>query len=217
MKLRQWINFAIILVSLTGVCMPTIAQDDAAQDREANKSHSTLKKLPNKVLEALQLTEAEAADTRLGKKINVFMIGLDHLAAYKSGDSTKKLLIDTKLIIYPIYSGGQLKTSLSIRKRGGGWKNAAIGGTEMLYLAPIREAHAQVNGINEKSYFMVRVPGLYLNFLGYYQKGDLYLIPTHEHPEVALDPGTAVPARDVYLKMKPLVSKYKKILQRPGN
>jgi hypothetical protein len=215
MKHKHLIIFVLSLVLFLGLGLSMPAQDDAAQDKQAGKSHQTLKKLPAKLLKMFNLSKEQAANTTRGKKIKVFMIGLDTLKAFKRGDSTKKVLLDTKKMIYPIYVGGVLKTSLSIRKREGGWKNASFGGAVVHYFEPLRKKHAKANNINEGAYFVVRVPGLYLVFLGYYQKGELYLIPTHEHSSLKLNVGKASPAAEVYIKMQPLVDKFKNVLKRP--
>jgi hypothetical protein len=204
---------SVVLFFGLNFCLP--AQDDPAEDRGAEKSHQSLKKMPKKLLKMLGLSTEEAAKTTRGKKLKVFMVGLDKLKTFKPGDNTKKILIDTNEIVYPVYVDSVLKTSLSIRKRAGGWKNASMGGSEIRFLEPVRKTHAKANKINETAYFIVRVPAMYLNFLGYYKKGDLYLIPTHEHPDLELDLGKGISADDVYIKIQPLVDKFKNILTPP--
>ena len=211
-KYFLFLILSLLLLTSHGFSMP---QDDPAEAKGATKSHDSLKKLSPKLLKSLNLSEAEAANTTLGKKVRIYMIELDALNSYKAGDSAKKLVIDTKEISFPVYLDGHLKTALSIRKREGGWKNASFGSSEIAMVMAIRDAHAQENNIKEADYSLVRVPGLYLSFLGYYKKGDLYLIPLNEHPELNLVLGEAVPAGDLYLQMKPLVSKFKNLLTRP--
>lgn len=217
MKYKQLMIFCLSLVLILGLTSFAMAQaqDEAAQDKEADKSRELLKKMPPPMLEMLNLSEAEAAKATRGKKIKVFVVGLDKLKAFNPGDKAKKVLIDTKEIVYPIYVEGKLKTSISIRRSGGGWKNASIGGAEIHFLEPVRMKHSQANKINVVSYIIVRVPAVYLSFLGYYEKGDLYLIPTHEHPDIKLDVGKGAPAADIFVKLKPLVAQYTKVLEKP--
>jgi hypothetical protein len=193
--------------------------DEKEQDKEAKKSLEMLKKTPPKLLKLLDLTPEEAAKTTRGKKLKVFDIGLDKLKTFKTGDNTKKILVDTKEIVYPIYVGSKLKTSISIRKskNGGKWQNASIGGGEIHFLEPSRMKHSKLNKISLSAYFVVRVPALYLSFLGYHLKGKLYFIPTHEHPDVelVLDKGTL--AEEIYVKLQPLVDKFKDVLKRGKN
>ncbi len=205
----------VSVVLFFGLTLLVPAQEDPAEDKGADKTHQKLKKLPGGILKGLGLTEDEAAKTARGAKLKVYILGLDKLKDFKSGDKPKKILIDTKEIVYPLYVGNVLKSSLSIRKRSGGWKDASMGGTEIHSLEPVRTAHAKANNIKVKSYFIVRVPAMYLSFLGYDKGSDLYLIPTHKHPDVELEIGKSIPAADVYIKIKPLVAKYQNVLVRP--
>ncbi len=215
MKHKHVIILILSALLFFGLNHSTAAQDDPAEAKGAEKSHKTLKKMPSRVLKILKLTKEEAADTAMGKKIKVFVVGLDKLNAFNPGDNSKKILVDTKETVYPVYTGGILKTSLSIRKRSGGWKNASFGGAEIHLLEPVRKSHSSANKLNETAYFAVRVPAMYLSFLGYYQKGELYLIPTHEHPDVTFELGKGVPAGDIYIELKSLVNKYKNVLEPP--
>lgn len=211
------IIFYLSLVLLLGITTSMNAQDpdEKDQEEEAGKSQEILKKMPPKLLETLDLTPEEAAKTTRGKKLKVFEIGLDKLKTFKTGDNTKQILVDTKEIVYPIYVGSKLKTSISIRKNGGKWQNASIGGAEIHFLETSRMKHSKLNKISPTAYFVVRVPALYLSFLGYHLKGKLYFIPTHEHPDVelVLDKGTL--AEEIYVKLQPLIDKYTNILRPP--
>lgn len=207
----------IIVVSVVlflGLTLLAPAQDDPAEDKGADKTHQNLKKLPTGILKDFGLSEQEAAQSTRGPKLKVYMLGLDKLKTFQPGDNAKKILIDTKETVYPIYVGNTLKTSISIRKGDGGWKDASLGGAEIHFLEPVRSAHAKANNIDKKSYFIVRVPAMYLSFLGYDKGNDLYLIPTHKHPDLDLAIGKSVPADEVYIKIKPLVDKYKGVTMR---
>lgn len=214
MKHKQIITIISVVLFL-GLTLIAPAQDDPAEDRGAGKTHGSLKKLPSSILNSLGLSEREAALSTRGRKLKVYMLGLDKLTAFKSGSNAKKVLVDTKETVYPVYVGKALRTSISIRKGAGGWKSASMGGAEIQFLEPVRMTHSKANNIKVNSYFIVRVPAMYLSFLGYDKGNDLYLIPTHKHPDVKLGIGKSLPAEDVYIKIKPLVDKYKNVLSRP--
>lgn len=216
MKTRYLIVFVVGVALIMGASITVSAQDDPAEDKGADKAHQTLKKMPGAMLKALKLTKEEAAKTTRGEKIKVYMLGLTELKAYRSGDNAKKVLLDTHEIVYPLYVDGALKTAVSIRKRKGGWKTASIGGSEIHSLEPVRASHAKANKLSVKSYYIVRVPGMYLSFLGYDKGKELYLIPTHEHPDVKLAVGKSAPAGDIFAKIKPLAAKYENVLPPDG-
>jgi len=116
--------------------------------------------------------------------------------------------------LFPTSETRNQHKSFSIRKGEGGWKDASMGGAEIHSLEPVRNTHAKAHNIDAKSYFIVRVPAMYLSFLGYNKGNDLYLIPTHKHPDLDLAIGKDYPADDVYIKIQPLVSKYQDVLKR---
>lgn len=218
MKHIRLIIFYLSLVLLLGITTSMNAQDpdEKDQDNEAKKSQEMLKKTPAKLLALLDLTQAEAAKTTRGKKLKVFEIGLDKLKTFKTGDNPKKILVDMKESVYPIYVGSKLKTAISIRKgkEGGKWQNASIGGGEIHFIEPSRVKHSKANRISLSAYFVVRVPAMYLSFLGYHHKGKLYIIPTHEHPDVKLVLNKGTLAENIYVKLKPLVDKFKDVLKK---
>jgi hypothetical protein len=214
MKPKQVIVITVSMVLFLGLTLFLAAQDDPAEDKGAEKSHRSLKKLPSSILTSLGLSEEDAAQSTRGPKLKVYMLGLDKLKSFKSGGNAKKILVDTKETVFPIYVGKELRTSISIRKGEGGWKNASMGGTEIQLLEPIRNTHSRINNIDAKFYFIVRVPAMYLSFLGYGKGKTLYLIPTRKHPELDFPVGKSVPAEDVYMKIQPLEAKYRNVLIR---
>lgn len=214
MKRNYIITVIVCIVLFFSVALAAPAQDDPAETQKAEKAHQSMKKLPSSILNSMGLTPDEAAQSTRGTKLKVYLVGLDKLSTFSPGDNAKKTLVDTKETVYPVYTGKTLRTSISIRKKGGGWKNASMGGAEIHYLEPIRNAHSKANSIDIKSYFIVRVPAMYLSFLGYYKGNNLYLVPVHSHPDVAFSIGKGVPAADIYTKIKSLVGKYRDILVR---
>lgn len=214
MKHKYLIILVLSAVMFLSVNVSIHAQDEQAQDQGAEKTQKTLKNLPPPALKMLDLTEEEAANTTRGQKLNVFILGLDKLKAFQPDGMAKKILVDTKEIVYPIYVGGKLKTAISIRKGDGGWNTASMGSGEIQFLEPIRKTHSQANNIDEKSYFIVRIPPMYLSFLGYEKGADLFLIPTHEHSDMNFEIGKSVLAEQIILQIQPFAAKYENILKK---
>jgi len=199
---------------LVGIAFSGFGQDDPAETKRAEKSHQSLKKLPSSILKSLGLSKEDAALSTRGTKLNVYVMGLEQLESFKSGDKAKKLLVNTKETVYPVYVEKKLRTAISIRKGNGGWKNASMGGSEIYTLEPVRVSHSKANNIDAKSYFIVRVPAMYLSFLGYDKGNNFYLIPTHKNPDLNLTIGKSYSAEDVLKKIQPLVEKYRNVIIR---
>jgi len=207
-KMKQK-NFLIMIISVVLFCGMNIfmyAQEEVAQDAGADKTHQDLKKLPASLLKALNLTEEEAAQTTRGEKLKVYEISFIKLGKFNAGDNAKKLLIHNNEIVYPLYVGNELKTALSVRKIKNEWETASMGSGDIKFLEKIRKEHSQANKINIKSYYIVRVPSLYMSFLGYDKGNDMYLIPTHESQDSQLVIGKEMSADVVFLRLKALLT-----------
>ncbi len=205
MKQKIFMIMILSVVLFLGINVTMLAQDDAAQDTGADKTHQALKKLPGNVLKLLDLTEEEAAQTTRGDKLKVYEISFISLANFKAGDNTKNLLINNNEVVYPLYVGGELKTALSVRKAKSTWETASMGSAEIHFLEKVRSAHSKANNINPKSYYIVRIGSLYMSFLGYDKGNDLYLIPTHE-TDLKLEIGKEIAASELFPKLKTLLT-----------
>jgi hypothetical protein len=182
------------------------AQEEVAQDAGADKTHQALKKLPKQLLEMINLTEEEAAQSTRGEKLKVYEISFIKLEKFKAGDNAKALLIHNNEIVYPIYVGNELKTALSVRKVKNEWQTASMGSGEIQFLEKIRKEHAQANKLNLKSYYIVRVNSLYMSFLGYDKGNEMVLIPTHESQDPQLIVGKEMPADEVFIRLQDLLT-----------
>jgi hypothetical protein len=187
------------------------------QQIAANTSHGHLKKLSPKFREMMGFkTKEELKNSKLGDPLEIYMVGLKDLKKYIADDDPKTILLDTEEIIYPVYVGNTLKSSISIRKREGKWQHASIGGHEIHAAVPARETISKKSRRLLSSYFIVKVPAMYLVFLGYYQQDKLYLALAHKHPDLEFDLYKPVPADEVFVKLQPLAEKYEKVLIPPN-
>lgn len=225
MKYRY--SIIIVLVLCLGFAVPTVSGENEAakkqtgtvknpQEEAAKKSHAVLLKLHHRFYSMLGFSTKEEVKQSVRKEFfHVYMVGLSDLKTFKPGTDPKTLLIDTKKVIYSLYVGDTLKSSLTIRKDGDQWKHAALGGREIHILTPALAKHSQASNMDRSSYFMVRIPAMYLIFLGYYSNGRLFLVPAHSHPDLTFDLHEAIPAEDVFTKLQPNVEKYMNVLTPP--
>jgi hypothetical protein len=185
------------------------AQQNAQQQKAARESFDLLKRLPPLLLEELGFkTKQMITKCSLGKPLPAYIVWLGSLKKFKPGDNPSEIPKDVKEFNYPVYACEMPISSVTIRKRNGKWAFTAIGGKEILYAEHARRIHSSPGSIQKSSYFMVQVQAMVLTFLGYYSEDKLYLIPTHEHPDLKFELYKPVPAEQVFLELKRFVEKY---------
>ena len=204
---------AIVVILAGGLCMISNAD---AQDAEAEKIHTELKGLYEEMGRDLGFAnEDELRGSTLGSPIKVFMSGLDDLEKFGGGDDPHKILVNTKEVIYPIYSGGEFKSSITLVERDGKWELASFGGAEAKLSESSRSKHMTSNrGINQ-DYMVVHVPAMQQLFVGYDNQGKLFLIPCHDHDVMNFQVDIPMPAENAMLAMQPHVAKFKNVLKLP--
>jgi hypothetical protein len=103
-------------------------------------------------------------------------------------------------------------SSVTIRKRNETWAFAAIGGNEILSAEHARLKHSTATPIPPPSYYMVQIQAMGLTFLGYDSDEKMYLILTHEHPDLEeYEPYKPVLAEEIFIKLKRFIGKYENL------
>jgi hypothetical protein len=160
----------------------------------------------------------ELANATLGDPHKVYMFRLDDLKAFKAGDDPKKILGRTNEILYPILVDGNVTSAIGFRHEKGDWIPTSLGRTQELKIAePVREKHGKAKGRGHSSYFIARVPSMYMSFLGYWEKNNYFLIPIVKNPALPeLEPGKELPAEKALLALQSKAEMYEGLLkERP--
>ena len=145
----------------------------------------------------------EVKQAQLGQPLDVFNIGLDQLKSYQTGANATGLLSKTAETIYPVTVSGQVKSSVTIVQKEGGYHPSSFGNAEIIKsLSRYRRGDLAAND------FVVRVPALNMYFLGRKVEDRLFLTPVVEDPRLKLRPGEAVPAEIVLQDLVPLANAY---------
>ena len=212
MKYSNVIYLILILYCSMVISISNLdAQQNAQQQKAAQESFDLLRQLPSPILEELGFkTKHMINQSSLGNPLPTYIVWLGRLKAFTAGDKPGEILQDVKELNYPVYACEMPVSSITTRKRNGKWSFAAIGGKEVLYAEQARKIHAGPGAAQKTSYFMVQVQAMILTFLGYYSEDKLYLIPTHEHPDLRFELYKPVPAGQVFLELKRFVEKYEK-------
>ena len=115
---------------------------------------------------------------------------------------------DVLEVHYPVEVDKELVTAITLRKRGGKWKFAVIGDSRAL--SAVKTLKEIPVPREPPSYFLVQIQSLNLSFLAYFLEEEeeeqiLYLIPTHEDPDLKFPLYEPVPAVEVFLELKVLL------------
>jgi len=168
-----------------------------------------LKKLPPDFLK--QIGIASMNELKPGKPYKIFMVGIGDIKYIKEDQDPCSYLIDLKKWIFPVYVGKILKTSVSIKYRKGEWKPSSIGKREIHALETARKEVLQSTNLDPSSQFAVRIPAMYMVFLGHYNdinRKELYLTPIHTHPHYTFTLLKSKPAYEVFKELIPHIPKY---------
>lgn len=168
------------------------------QQKTARQSLDLLKQLPGPILEELGFKSKQMLnDSSLGEALQVYLVGLNLLKAFEANRDPVKILEDADEANFPVHVNEKSISSITIRKRNGKWVCAVIGKKE-----PLFAEQARLKQDASHPYFMVQVQPLYLTFLAYFSADKLYLIPTHEDPDLEFPLYKPVPAEEVFFKLK---------------
>jgi hypothetical protein len=126
---------------------------------------------------------------------------------------TREIPGDVLEVHYPVEVEKELVTSITTRKREGKWKFAVI--SDSGALSAVKALNGMIAPREEPSYFMVQIQSMNLSFLAYFLEQEqeemeedntlLYLVPTHEDPDLKFPLYVPVPAAEVFLELKYLL------------
>jgi len=140
----------------------------------------------------------------LGTPIREFMIRLDELQNYTTGQEPLALLHDSGKITFPVMVSGQTRSSVTVVRKDGNWTASGFGAASYVRtLDSLRTEIASRDGKSPTDYFEVDVPALSVFFLGNLQGGKLYLTPLLSSAAMGLERGSTLPAEDAFDKLVP--------------
>jgi len=144
----------------------------------------------------------EVSRAQLGAPLAVSNIGLDQLKQYKPGSDPAALLTTTAETVYPVVVDGNVKSSLTIVKKDGGYAASAFGNADVAK----RLGRYRQNAGAEA--FIVRVPALNFYFVGQRTPAGLTLTPIVSDPRLRLPEGQPAPANQVLMQLVPVAQAY---------
>lgn len=207
MSSKNWMFVAAVLVLAAGCgqkkeegAPPPV--DDAQQ--AASSALATLQKIVTeqnyKGLGFNSATEVKGA--ALAQPLPLYNIDLNRVKSFKSGQDLNTLLTASTETIYPVTVGGQVRSSVTVVKKGKGFTTASFGN------AAIVRGLSRYRTKGMQGAFAVRVPFLSSYFLGNRIGNKVLLIPVAVDSRLHLREGAAVPADQVLNAIVPIAQAY---------
>ena len=189
----------------TAASAPGATGDVATHAAAAAASLKTLAQLvtPQKTLGFRSVSEVASAS--LASPLPMLMVQLNDLQAYRAGDDPRPLLKNEGSFIYPVTVGGDVRSSIVVRKTGGEWKATQFGRANLAKFA--HEGRQQVSlarGVAESDVSLVEIPTVSARMLAHDENGVPMLTALLDVPGTDLRAGATVPAADVFTKLHPL-------------
>lgn len=144
----------------------------------------------------------EVSRAQLGAPLAVSNIGLDQLKQYQPGTDPGSLLTQSSETVYPVLVDGNVKSSLTLVKKDGGFAPSAFGNAD---IAKRLGRYRQSAGAEA---FIVRVPALNFYFVGQRTPKGLVLTPIVSDPRLRLAEGQPVPADQVLAQLVEVAKAY---------
>lgn len=171
----------------------------------AGKSLSTLSQLVTEENYRAMGFESprEAADATLGAPIPVYMVQLDELRAYAGGDPAA-LLRPLPQVVFPVNVGGATRSGMTVENAGKGWQATGFGSAALT-----RALADAIRASGAAEPMAVHVAALRTYFIGFRAgDGTLMFAPIRDEPEFEFRAGTAVPATQALLALRPAAVRY---------
>jgi hypothetical protein len=177
-----------------------------ASESAATKSLSTLSALAeNGEPQRLGFrVPGDAAHSELAPPMSDFLVGLDSLRSWRPGGDPMALLRYTNLIVYPVTVGGEVQSSITLKKEDDGWRAVEFGAPALsVATAATRAKVAGAAPGAASDMFRVRIPAFNLVFIGYRQDGRLMLSPVADAPQYGLSSGAPIAADQLFTQLQP--------------
>lgn len=195
-----------LLILLTASCQQQhSAQQEATQALEELRALITEQNYKELGFESL----AELSEMVLDTPLPVYQIGLSDLKDFERGQDPNTLLGEAHEMLYPIMVHDQRRSSVGVKKSGGGWEVASFGRAKLVRkLGQVRAQHARANNRDPADYFVVQIPSIYLIFLGHRVEGNLMLTHIHDQDDFDFEAGVTEAGHELIARILPVVKEH---------
>jgi len=210
-------TFFMILITIPltvfSVSAGTIELSYPEIHKQASLSLETLKKIVSqqKNYKAMGFnTLDELNRVQLGKPYQVYIVRLDRLRKYDSENDSIKMLSGGNLVVYPILVDNAVRSSITLSKVDDSWQAVSFGRIGSLTTLSItRTQNAEKDKMLDTAYFIVQVPALNYEFIGYSLDDRLFLTPIEDDLRYDMKAGTSMQAGDIFNSLVPEARRHK--------
>ena len=211
MKLLIITAVAGTFLSASGAQAQTAAQYGIVRETQeiANSSLDTLQKLSKAKPKAMGFESAdEAAKSKLGDGLAVFVIGLDDLRKYTPGTDPNTLLVAADEVIYPVMVNDQPRSLITVEKTHEKWEATSFGGSNLIKAIIDARSAVVAAGAPADNLFVASVPGLNTYMIGFRTRDKLMLAPIIDDASLKFSAGKAQPGEEVLAALVPVAQRY---------
>ena len=211
MKLLIITAVAGTFLSVSGAQAQTAAQYGIVRETQeiASSSLDTLQKLTKANSKAMGFKSAdEAAKSKLGDGLAVFVIGLDDLRKYTPSTDPNKLLVAADQVIYPVMVNDQLRSSVTVEKTREKWEATSFGGSNLIKAIIGARSAVVAAGAPADNLFVAQVPGLNTYLIGFRTGDKLMLAPIMDDTSLKFSAGKVQPGEKVLAALVPVAQRY---------
>lgn len=186
---------------------------EVSADKALDANEELLELPAPKAVGAAAAAAKAKAKPVLGKPVREFFVRLDALKAWKAGDDVEALLVDTKLVHYPVLSNGEAEGNIIMANDKEGWKMISIGEKERSKLRKRAIGNSMKRFAKaEEEHFLVRIPSMSLEFTAFRNaSGALQLTSIADSEKAGLTAGEAEDAVRVIARLVPLAKAQKEL------
>jgi hypothetical protein len=150
---------------------------------------------------------SEIASASLAEPLPMRMVGLNDLRAYRAGDDPRPLIRDEGTVMYPVTVGGEVRSSVVLRKVNGDWKATQFGRSNLASFAHAGRARvASARRVPEAGVSLVEIPTMSARMLEHEEGGVPMLTSLLDVPNTDVRAGVTLPAAEVFAKLQPLAA-----------
>jgi len=150
---------------------------------------------------------AELNSLKPGRQFINYMIGLDDLRNYKTGDDVSKLIKEYPSIeVALVNDAGKIRTSIEFVQRDGKWEASGYGSTSEFILLSYSQTTVGENIVNNGN--LVRIPSLGVSFLSVRSRTGTDFISLQDNEQLKLGRGQRMSASEAISKLVPFARKH---------
>lgn len=150
---------------------------------------------------------SEVALASLAEPLPMLMVGLNDLRGYRAGDDPRPLLRDEGTVMYPVTVGGEVRSSVILRRVNGDWKATQFGRSNLAGFAQAgRKQVASARRVPESGVSLVEIPTMSARMLEHEENGVPMLTSLLDVPNTDLRAGMTLTAAGVFAKLQPLAA-----------